>query len=211
MASTSMKNGTVDRIYAGDLQGNLYRFDISDTTAGNWSNASNREIIFKASYGAGAKAKVQSITRRPVVLRHPDRPGHIVVFSTGSWMTRDDANNKDIQSIYGIWDDGSSRQVKRSDLVEQSFTNSGQQNFTSPAGETLTFTLRTLTNNAVAWDTKKGWHIDLDVPTAGAKSGAAEFPGERAVRNLQLRRRLFAGQLGHSQKPGGLQLRPGRF
>ena len=70
-------------------------------------------------------------------------------------------------------------------LVKQSFTN-----HSTPVHN---FTVRTLSNNAVAWNNTginkvKGWYIDLAVPVAGAgESGKIEFPGERAVRNLQLR------------------------
>lgn len=186
-------NGTVDRVYAGDLQGNLYRFDLSDSNANNWNNTANRKIIFKARYSSSfprsTTATVQPITRRPVVIRHPERPGHIVIVATGSWMTREDANSKGIQSIYGIWDDDSgdlvTMQGAGDQLVKQSFTN-----HSTPVHN---FTVRTLSNNAVAWNNTgtnkvKGWYIDFAVPVAGAgESGKIEFPGERAVRNLQLR------------------------
>lgn len=175
-------DGTVDQLYAGDLQGNLYRFDISSTNENNWDNSNNINVLFKATDASG---KVQPITKRPIVVRHPDQPGYIVITTTGSWMTTDDAISTDIQSIYGVWDNDSGDLVARSQMVEQEFTNITDVEHG--------FTVRTLTSNDVAWEDKgaahklvMGWHIDFDMPAAGSSSGV-EYPGERAIRNLQLR------------------------
>ncbi len=185
-------DGTTDYVYAGDLQGNMYRFDLTSTTPSSW--VSTPEIIFKARYKAGdnfARDIVQPITTSPIVVAHPDAAGEfIVIFTTGSWMTTDDATSTDIQSIYGVWDDMSNNpEVTMSSttnqLVEQVFTN----HVNAEHG----FTVRTLTNNDVVWKNTgspsskvKGWYIDLDVLDA-ATGTTVEFPGERAVRNLQLR------------------------
>ena len=197
------KNGTVDFVYAGDLQGNLVRFDLSSTSASSWGKM---KLLFKAKYSTdpgqrkfGGSGTRQPITNRPIVIKHPDGVGFIVITGTGSWMTTGDATSKEIQSIYGIWDsdmtDGAYTIATTLDgdvtmedidnqLVEQSFTNHS----TLVHG----FTGRTLTNNDVIWKAAgsastrvKGWYIDLDVPVAGG--GAVEYPGERAVRNLQIR------------------------
>jgi type IV pilus assembly protein PilY1 len=183
-------DGTVDRLYAGDLQGNLYRVDISSANASAWDDSANRDIIFKARYGpAGSRTIVQPFTKRPIVVKHPSEPGYIVIAATGSWMTSDDATSTDIQSIYGIWDNNTGYEVTmpsaNNQLVEQEFTN----HLIKEHG----FTVRSLSNNAVVWkDTGSssnkvmGWYIDFDIPPAGSNSGV-EYPGERAVRNLQLR------------------------
>lgn len=185
-------DGTTDYVYAGDLQGNLYRFDLSSTSSASWTNAP--KILFKARYKAAnafARNIVQPITTQPIVVAHPNTPGEfIVITATGSWMTTEDATSTGIQSIYGVWDDMSNNpEVTMSStthqLVEQVFTN-----YVNPEHG---FTVRTLTDNNVAWrntgssSTKiKGWYIDLDVLDA-ATSSFVEFPGERATRNLQLR------------------------
>lgn len=184
-------NGTVDYVYAGDLQGNLYRFDLSATSPASWSSAP--KVLFRARYAASnafPRNVVQPFTTRPVVMRHPEESGFIVIAATGSWMTTDDATSTGIQSLYGIWDDmSSSPEVTMSSsanqLVEQVFTNQ--------SGKEHGFTVRTLTNHPVVWKNTgnagskvKGWYIDLDIPDA-ATGTTVEFPGERAVRNLQLR------------------------
>ncbi|NOX76097.1 MAG: hypothetical protein GXP17_05680 [Gammaproteobacteria bacterium] len=185
-------DGTVDYVYAGDLQGNLYRFDLTSDTPGNWVT-NTPEILFTARYKANdgfTRDIVQPFTTRPMVVEHPDNPGEfIVIATTGSWMTTEDATSTDIQSIYGIWDDmsGSPEVTMTSttnQLVEQVFSN-----YISPEHG---FTVRTLTDNPVNWKNTgatsskvKGWYVDLDVTAAGGSG--VEFPGERAVRNLQLR------------------------
>ncbi|MEA2078985.1 MAG: PilC/PilY family type IV pilus protein, partial [Pseudomonadota bacterium] len=169
-------DGSVDYVYAGDLQGNLYRFDLSSTNTADWKTSTKR--LFQAAYGG----TVQPITKRPVVIKHPDKSGFIIVVGTGSWITTDDATSTDIQSIYGIWDDMSaSPLVTNSDLVEQSFTNE--------AAREGGFAVRTLSDNPIKWANQKGWYIDLDVPPAGG--AGVEFPGERATRDFLLRSGLL--------------------
>jgi type IV pilus assembly protein PilY1 len=187
----SDSNGTVDYVYAGDLQGNLYRFDLSSTTPGNWTTTP--KLLFKARYKTASgfpRDVVQPITTSPIVVKHPDDTGYIVIAATGSWMTDSDATSTDIQSIYGIWDDMSNSpevtmNSTTNQLVEQVFTNQVSQEHG--------YTVRTLTNNAVIWKNNganaskvKGWYTDFDLPPAGSAMGV-EYPGERAVRNLQLR------------------------
>ncbi len=183
-------DGTVDRLYAGDLQGNLYRIDISSSSPSDWDNSSNRDVIFRAKYGpAGSRTIPQPITTRPIVVKHPTSPGYIVITATGSWMTSDDSTNTDIQSIYGIWDNNTGYEVTmpgaNNQLVEQVFTNHSVKEHG--------FTVRSLSNHDVNWKDNgsannrvMGWYIDLDMPPAGSSSGV-EYPGERAVRNIQLR------------------------
>lgn len=184
-------NGTVDLVYAGDLQGNLYRFDLSGATIGSWN--STPETIFQAKYAASdafARNIVQAFTTRPIVVPHPDDDSYIVIAATGSWMTTTDASSTDIQSIYGIWDD-----LSNNPLVEMSSTTNMlvEQVFSNHVDLEHGFTVRTLTNNNIAWknvgnasNKVKGWYIDFDIEPADG-SGGVEYPGERAVRNLQLR------------------------
>ena len=177
-------NGTLDYVYAGDLQGNLYRFDLSGNTTTSWKKTP--KIIFQARYDPSGANVVQPITTVPIAVPHPTDSGLIVITATGSWMTTDDATSTDIQSIYGIWDDLSNTPlVTANQLVEQVFTNQ--------INKEEGYTVRTLTNNTINWvntgaakDKVKGWYIDLDMPAAGT-TAPVEYPGERAVRNLQLR------------------------
>lgn len=174
-------NGTIDRLYAGDMRGNLHVVDVSDNNVNSWRTSNF--ILFEAEYSGTGQP--QPITTRPVAVRNQNAPGFTVVFTTGSYFTKSDSTNTDIQSIYGIWDDGTSTTtISASDLQEQELSN-----------ETTTdgLEVRIVTDNPVTLGTAgtvnneyRGWFIDFDVPPQGL-GGGVEFPGERAVRALQLR------------------------
>jgi len=89
-----------DFAYAGDLYGNLWRFDLRDSNASNWSV----ELVYAAKDN---NSLPQAITAEPVVGRHPDgNPGLMVYFGTGKNLEISDvdAANIGVQSFYGIWD-----------------------------------------------------------------------------------------------------------
>ena len=179
-------NGTVDRLYAGDLRGNVYIVDMSSTNASSWDFTSN--LLFTASYESGAPTvtTAQPITTKPTVIDNPEG-GYLVIVGTGSYFTTDDALNTDIQSIYALWDDtrpgGDTSTISKyspSDLVEQEFTTQVDNDG---------FVIRTVSLNTVDYSLStppRGWFIDFDIPPPGSNAGV-QFPGERPVRNLQLR------------------------
>ncbi|MDA7773996.1 PilC/PilY family type IV pilus protein [Pseudomonadales bacterium] len=173
-------NGTIDYAYAGDTFGNLFRFDLSDSDWSNWSFTK----IFEAAYDNGlGNVTPQPITTQPIVTQHPtEADGFIVIFATGSYITVPDGTADDIQSLYGIWDRLSPELIDVDDLVQQRYTNE----YNATLGN-----VRSLSNEEVEYSTsggKKGWYNHLDVPGVGLPFAApAEFPGERAVRNIQLR------------------------
>jgi type IV pilus assembly protein PilY1 len=141
-------------VYAGDLQGNLWRFDISNTTPSNWGAP---QRIFTAT---NASSTAQPITTRPEVGFHPvpTKSGVIVYFGTGKYLEDSDntASGAPTQTFYGIWDklETPATLVTRSSLVAQTVVSeSGGQRVTS--------------NNTIDWDSKNGFYIDL--PTAGER------------------------------------------
>ena len=186
-------NGTVDRLYAGDLQGNVFVFDISSSNTASWNL---EKTLFQASYTNTVPETLQPITTRPTVVAHPD-DGYVVVVGTGSYFTTEDASSTDIQTLYGLWDNPSnSTSITHtnlsSELVEQTLTTSE----ISVNGNDID--IRTISTNDVDYndDTTdgitdvRGWYIDFDVPPSSGTG--IQFPGERPVRNLQLRnRQLF--------------------
>lgn len=100
-------DGTVDFVYAGDLQGKLWKFDLSDKNAGQWKVAYHQDSapqpLFQAS---GPTGTIQPITIRPDVMYHPDKHGFIVCFASGKFIGDSDFDDNSIQSVYGIWDFG---------------------------------------------------------------------------------------------------------
>ncbi|MFK7814873.1 MAG: pilus assembly protein [Gammaproteobacteria bacterium] len=184
-------NGTIDRLYAGDLQGNVYVFDISDSSSPtNWVL---EKTLFKAEYTPGfpVNADPQPITTKPTVVANPSAlGGYIVMVGTGSYITTQDATSTEIQSIYGLLDNPSgntatiTKYSSPSQLVEQTFTTA--------VDNSSGLVVRTITDNPVVLNDTgsnqvRGWFIDFDVPPPGVGATGIQFPGERAVRNLQLR------------------------
>ncbi|PCJ17799.1 MAG: hypothetical protein COB04_08040 [Gammaproteobacteria bacterium] len=200
-------NGTADYVYVGDLQGNLFRFDISSSSSSTWANSSNLKVVYQAEDDL---SNPQPIIAQPVVISHPDEDGFIVIAGTGSWMTNDDATTSEIQSIYGIWDDlSNSPEVSKNQLVEQEFTNQ--------SGTIEGYSIRTLSENEIVWKNNgsssskvKGWYIDFDVTAAG--SGGIEYPGERPTQLSYIAGILFANTIipkdpsSCEGSPGGFQL-----
>jgi len=100
----------VDYAYAGDLKGNLWKFDLTSSSLSDWEVAYKTQTmapapLFTATDENGAP---QPITAKPDVMKHTDRslPGNIVVFGTGKYLGLSDFNDTQTQTIYGIWDYG---------------------------------------------------------------------------------------------------------
>jgi type IV pilus assembly protein PilY1 len=194
-------NATIDYAYAGDALGNFYRFDMRSSDFNEWKV----QKIFQATYTGGKSihpdiddadgcdgcdehnidgiAEVQPIFNRPLVVEHPsEEEGYIVIFATGSYITDPDRTDTHVQSIYGIWDRLGPTLIQKSDLVQQRYTN---------VNDTTLGKVRTLSDENVDYSAdggKRGWYNDLDAPQPGsAITEPAEFPGERAIRNIQLR------------------------
>lgn len=189
-------NGTVDRLYAGDLQGNVYVIDISSASTSSWGVDST---LFTASY-LSTSTSPQPITTKPTVIANPSiADSFIVIVGTGSFFTTDDAISTDIQSLYGLLDSpGNNSTITKfstpPQLVEQSLSTFVDNNFVDGTGDSLV--IRTITDNPVIFndtgsDQVRGWFIDFDIPSPGASAPDVQFPGERPIRNLQ----LFSGQL----------------
>ncbi len=193
-------NGTADIAYAGDLFGNLYRFDISNSDPTKWKATK----LFQATYTRGGVTTRQPITTQPYVIKNPTQAGFIVIFGTGSYVTENDGVSTEIQSVYGIWDRGeiapptANSNAKATRLVQQVVTNVVDE--TNAAFQNL----RIVSANPVAYTPDNGatpgvygWYFDLDLQrpsvtlqgnpnpdTTGAAPPAAQFPGERAIRRF---------------------------
>lgn len=163
----------VDRAYAGDLHGNLWRFD---NASGTWSLGNGGMPLFTAVSPDGEK---QPITTAPYAVGHPDG-GTLVVFGTGRNLTESDLTNDVQQTYYAIWDrQNVNEQVSTSELyalnlIWREETIGGETDsygFTEPAfGEGASFDWFDGTSGM------KGWRIDLP-------DSATDSPSMRVVIN----------------------------
>lgn len=124
-------NGTADYAYAGDIYGNMWKFDLTDSNPANWHVSYSGQPLFSAGSS-------QPITTQPQVSVSPNG-GYMVYFGTGMYLQQTDLTNTNQQAFYGIWDDGAT--VSSSQLLSQ------------PIGAS------TPTN--VNYPTQKGWYVDF--------------------------------------------------
>lgn len=97
----------VDFVYAGDLKGNLWKFDLSRNDIANWKVAFMPGGVAQPLLQAkGPGGTMQPITTRPDVMYHPEKHGFIVCFGTGKYLGDSDYSETAVQSVYGIWDYG---------------------------------------------------------------------------------------------------------
>ncbi|MCP3892118.1 MAG: hypothetical protein GY702_25090 [Desulfobulbaceae bacterium] len=100
-------DGNDDFIFAGDLLGNLWKFDISSSTVTDWDSyfkdGTTAKPLFSAQNVSGYQ---QPITMQPDVTYSctSSQDGYLVTFGTGRLLDKDDPKNMSIQSVYGIWD-----------------------------------------------------------------------------------------------------------
>ena len=127
----------VDFVYAGDLKGNLWKFDLRGSKAIDWKVAfvkdKDPQPLFQAK---GPGGTVQPITTRPDVMYHPEKHGFIVCFGTGKYLGDSDPSDTSVQSVYGIWDYGDAvytlRTKKWSDDDDQEFIGAFASRTTAP-------------------------------------------------------------------------------
>lgn len=136
-------DGRADWVYAGDLEGNLWAFDLTSKDSDDW-NLAYGKALFKGD---------QPITSEPMIVKHPqiydepispadfhkkegggaiqvgkdtsNYPNTLVLFGTGQYLVDADKSSDDSQAFYGIWDDGSADQytLGKSNLQEQTISD----------------------------------------------------------------------------------------
>lgn len=152
------RNGTVDIIYAGDLLGNLWKLDVADSDPSSWESAfkagSTWEPLFVAKDASNNR---QPITGGLSIGLNPDTYERWVFFGTGRYLSATDPADKQVQTWYGMSDDGT-QVSSRSDLKQRSITveSGGQRAFE-----------KGLLGDLVG---KRGWYVDLE-PVAGVGIG----------------------------------------
>jgi len=166
-----------DLAYAGDLFGNLWRFDLVDT-------ANPPTLVFSARDGDG---NPQPITTKVVYQRHPSGIGTLLLFGTGQYLNSDDKTDFQVQSFYGIWDDGalvhgggtgSPAVPTRADLLKQEL---GSEVSIQAENQGAVVSLsRSSSDYQIDWSARRGWFIDL-------VSGDGISRGERVVNPPQVR------------------------
>ena len=192
----------VDYIYAGDLFGNLWKFDVNSADKNQWQVLGpSGGPIFVACAGtgtqcttAGASNLRQPITTRPQVGRHPTKAnGFMVYFGTGKYFETGDnsQSGQTTQTFYGVWDENQSNPsttLGRTNLLQQKILKEVSQGFDTNGDGTDDdfFDLRITSDDPINWDTPafhRGWYMDL----INTGESPLDNEGERQVTDSLLR------------------------
>jgi hypothetical protein len=144
-------DGTVDYVYAGDIDGNMWKFDVSSESSGSWGVAYSGAPIHPG-------VATQPIIQAPDVTRHPVS-GHLVMFGTGRLFTEDDMSDSSTQAIYGIWDSGlTPPDADTQTLLAQTLSGDLAYTATGVAETVQTFNPDP---GAIDWSSDDGWKVEL--------------------------------------------------
>ncbi|MGB9128627.1 MAG: PilC/PilY family type IV pilus protein [Thiobacillus sp.] len=159
----------IDAIYAGDLKGNVWKFDVSDDSTSNWEvtykSGATPAPLFQAIIGTTS----QPITG-PLEIGAPPsgQSGYMIYFGTGKYLGNSDIGPTDTQTGYGILDAGTKITGGRGDLQAQTFVFEGQFSLTN------TDEVRVVSSNTFSYSggsAKKGWYLDLVSPNTPSNLG----------------------------------------
>ncbi|EPJ54663.1 MAG: hypothetical protein OFPI_06260 [Osedax symbiont Rs2] len=175
-------DGRVDFVYAGDLFGNLWKFDLSSSFPAQWGQSAPLKLFSACSADVCTnQAEDSSNNHQPITVKVEvkklDNDSLMLYFGTGKLLeTKDlDVAQIPLQSFYGIKDSNSSV-TSRTQLLEQKIT---QQTAISFGTESTN--IRITSNNALS--SELGWYMDLKKPsyTTGSTVPSYTLEGEQIL------------------------------
>ncbi len=167
-------NGTVDIVYAGDLRGNLWKFDLSDSNPSQWEVADGRPLY------APITAGTQPVTGGVTIAVDPATDKRWVFFGTGRLLSTGDIVDTSLQTWYGVIDEvGAASSVTRTGMTARNIAqyDAATRN-------------RAFEPNSPLPNGSKGWYIDLDLPPANTQEGERMVGDQQVVKNA-----LIAGSI----------------
>ena len=139
-------DGKVEYAYAGDIDGNLWKFDLINNTS---------SLLHTTS-------PAQAITVAPAIFSHPFG-GTLVAFATGRILTTGDETDNSVHYAYGIWDGAP---VANDQLLTQTLTSG---TFSGGA-------IRSITANPPDWTSGVGHHKGWKVALPAGERAVGEAP-----------------------------------
>jgi type IV pilus assembly protein PilY1 len=170
-------DGVSTYAYAGDVKGNMWKFDLTSTNRNSWevpfaSGGTKKPLINVMD----SNGKAQPIKGTPTLGRNAKKlagsgsnavPSVMVYFGTGSYSEMADLSDTSVQSIYAIADTNTALTMTK---ANRSTTLLKQKSITSE-----TTTTRTVSSDAtpegtenleVTWSSVHGWYLDLKYQTS---------------------------------------------
>src|SRR5690606_24859424 len=157
-------------VYGGDLQGNVWKFDLSATNAASWEVGLNGSPLVTAIASNGE--------RQPVTggMRVSAGPGAGVrgYFGTGRHFVDGDNNvpqDPDVQSLYGVFDNDTPIAIAdataKDTVLQRQWIQAEAVTMIDTDGDDVVdtpTTTRNLSRNRVSYygaNAKRGWYLDL--------------------------------------------------
>ncbi|WP_298393698.1 PilC/PilY family type IV pilus protein [uncultured Azonexus sp.] len=157
------QDGVLDYVYAGDINGNLWRFDLTSSTPAGFNHTPSPIFVAK-----DADNNPQPITLRPAVLGVNKKSdgtslGNLVMFGTGKLLVDSDRNDTRTQSFYAVLDNMAvtpgtiqkNQLLQRTIVATATASGQGMRSGTYRKISTEALDLRSDTN------TTKGWYLDF--------------------------------------------------
>ena len=195
-------DGTVDRVYAGDLHGNIWIFDVSHSGtngAKDWKLHSSDQSPFFTACSAVLKTGVcpydhrQPITTKPLVQNHPIKtleetyPNQLVSFGTGQYLIVNDKAEQSLQSFYTVWDTGpEGKKLSKTSLTSQTITNDPGYDTRTTSSRPVVYNVPTSTSPESSESSESstvgfGWYY-VNLPGAEkADIDPGKVPAERVI------------------------------
>ncbi len=186
-------DGITDYVYAGDLLGNMWKFNLTSNSVASWSipyaSGSNPAPLFTATDSLG---NAQPITEKPSIGFGAAGAGVTVVFGTGKLIEATDRNidtaHPKVQTLYGVFDpntntaadlvSGRSALQQQTILVEKTVSVPTLQSDGTTVNKTDN--IRIISQNKIDLASQRGWYLDLVSPANG-------YEGERSISGPLLR------------------------
>jgi type IV pilus assembly protein PilY1 len=179
--------GQIVGAYAGDLKGNVWRFDLSAGMTSSWP--SSGQLLYTAK---DVNNVAQPITATPGVMPRPDAmPGYMVIVGTGKLYDLADQSSAQTQAAYGLWDKAPfggtvtfSGITSMSSLISvnvalDTSVSSTATSDTNPDGVTRYY--KTTVSRTPNWTIDRGWFINYTL-TSGQRTIFSVEPTKKVVR-----------------------------
>lgn len=205
-------NGTVDVVFAGDLKGNMWKFNLVSESDTNWGvsawsgsttcyNSTACKPLFVAKDSGGT---TRPITAAPMLMIHP-QGGLQVVFGTGKDLVASDRDTTSPprETIFSVWDLSTYRiesgklVADESGAIEVSNGRSKlvAQTVTGTAGSGLVETsANTVTYDRTDSSAKRGWYFDLPVSGERVLGAPRFFDGPNLLFSSVVPKQVIEGE-----------------
>jgi type IV pilus assembly protein PilY1 len=179
-------DGKVDIAYAGDLKGNLWKFNLTDADDSKWGVAFSAQPFFMAR---PTTSTVQSITTAPYWMQHP-LGGIMLAIGTGQNLTDADRSSTTTESIYALYDNstfavsGSAVTLKDTTVINNATSDPSLP--TSLVLQSIEAVAKTKyfksTDHPVVYtggSPKRGWYLNWSVSGQRVLHHIGAFSGEK--------------------------------